>query len=202
MLNFDALIFFMLKKVLITLAVIIVIPLIAALFIKKDYAIERQVTINRSSPEVFDYIRHIKNQDHYSVWNLKDPGMKRQFSGTDGQVGFISAWESNNEEVGAGEQEIVHIDEGRRIDMKLRFKVPFETENDAYMSAEPLEGQQTRVIWGFKGHMPYPFNLMSLFFDMDEAVGSDLEGGLANLRKLLESQQPRMAEATEAPAAL
>jgi hypothetical protein len=34
--------------------------------------------------------------------------------------------------------------------------------------------------------MPYPFNLMGLFMDMEETLGQDLEKGLKNLKRVLE----------------
>ena len=123
-----------LKKILITLGILIAIPLIAALFIKKDYAVEREIIINKPKQEIFDYIRFLKNQDNYSKWAMMDPSMKKTYTGTDGTVGFISAWDSNNKDVGKGEQEITKITEGFRIEFKLRFKLPFEAEDDAYMT--------------------------------------------------------------------
>jgi hypothetical protein len=45
------------KKILIVLAIIIAIPLIIALFVKKDYAVQREVTIDKPKQEVFDYIK-------------------------------------------------------------------------------------------------------------------------------------------------
>src|SRR5690606_7302599 len=99
------------KKILIVLAIIIAIPLIIALFVKKDYAVQREVTIDKPKQEVFDYIKYLKNQDNYSKWNKIDPEMKKSYKGTDGTVGFISRWESNKKEVGWGEQEIKKITE-------------------------------------------------------------------------------------------
>lgn len=174
------------KKILIVLVVIIAIPLIAALFIEKEYAVERQIVINKSSEEVFNYIRYLKNQDNYSVWAQKDPFMKKSYKGTDGMVGFIAAWDSDEEEVGKGEQEIIAIDESNRIDTRLRFKEPFEAEDDAYMITVPADENSTTVKWGFKGAFPYPFNVMKLFMNMDEAIGKDLQGGLENLKEVLE----------------
>ena len=51
------------KKVLIVLAVLIAILLIAALFISKDYAVERQITINKPKAEIFNYVKYLKNQN-------------------------------------------------------------------------------------------------------------------------------------------
>src|SRR6478736_279635 len=95
-----------LKKIAIVLVALIAILLIVALFVKKDFKVEREIVINKPKKEVFDYIRFIKNQDHYSKWAMMDPNMKKTYTGTDGTVGFISAWESENKNVGTGEQEI------------------------------------------------------------------------------------------------
>ena len=49
-------------KILIVLAVIVAIPFIMALFIKKEYHVVREITINKDRQTVFDYIRFLKNQ--------------------------------------------------------------------------------------------------------------------------------------------
>lgn len=177
-----------LKRILIVILILIAIPLITALFVKKDYAVEKEVVINKPKQVVFDYVKMLKNQDNYSVWAMKDPNMKKGYKGTDGTPGFIASWESQNKEVGTGEQEILKITEGERIDFKLRFKVPFEAQDDAYMITEAVGENQTKVKWGFKGAFPYPMNLMNLFMDMDKAVGKDLSEGLNNLKTVVEKQ--------------
>ncbi|TCC96993.1 SRPBCC family protein [Pedobacter hiemivivus] len=175
-----------LKGLLFLVVGIVILALLVALFVKKDYAVEREVTINKPVAVVFDYIKHIKNQDQYSVWNRLDPASKKTYTGTDGTVGFISGWESTNKNVGKGEQEITSITEGDRIDMKLRFKEPFEAEDEAYMATESMGENQTKVKWGFKGRMAYPMNLMLLFMDMEGMLGKDLQGGLDTLKTTLE----------------
>ncbi|TNE54200.1 MAG: polyketide cyclase [Bacteroidetes bacterium] len=177
-----------LKGMLITALVLVAIPLIAALFVKKDYAVEREVIIEKDSKEVFSFIKHLKNQSEYSVWQQRDPNMERTFTGTDGTVGFIASWKSENEEVGSGEQEITKIDEGKRIETELRFKEPFEATDQAYMETEAMEGNKTKVKWGFTGRMNYPMNVMLLFMDMEEMVGGDLQTGLDNLKGLMEKK--------------
>lgn len=174
------------KKILIGLAILIAIPLITALFVKKEYAVEREIIINKPIAEVFDYIKYLKNQNNYSKWATMDPDMKKTYRGTDASVGFVSAWESENEEVGVGEQEIKKIIEGERIDYELRFFEPFEATEAAYMITEMLNENQTKVTWGFNGHMDYPMNLMMLFMDFEEMIGDDLQTGLMQLKTVLE----------------
>jgi len=175
-----------LKKLIFFFIGIIVLLLIAGLFVKKEYAVERAIVINKPKAEVFNYVKFVKNQDNYSVWNKKDPAMKKDYKGNDGQVGFVAAWDSSDKEVGKGEQEIVNIVDGDRIDMKLRFKEPFEAEDNAYMITETVSPNETKVKWGFKGTMNYPMNLMLLFMDMDKELGGALDAGLKDLKTILE----------------
>jgi uncharacterized membrane protein len=175
-----------LKKFLIGLAILIAIALIVALFVKKDYAVEREITINKPKQEVFNYIKLLKNQDNYSKWATMDPNMKKSYRGTDGTVGFVSAWESKIDSVGVGEQEIKKIIEGERVDFELHFIKPFEATEPAFMATEAVSENQTKVKWGFSGHMDYPMNLMMLFMDFEKMIGDDLQTGLNNLKTVLE----------------
>jgi hypothetical protein len=175
-----------LKKIVIVIAILIAIPLVIALFVKKDYTVEREITINKPKTEVFDYIKYLKNQDHYSKWAKMDPAMIKTYRGTDGTVGFVAAWESKKDDVGTGEQEIKKITEGEKIDFELRFIKPFESTSLAYMSTEAISDNQTKVKWSFNGHMKYPMNFMMLFMDFDKMIGDDLQTGLNNLKIELE----------------
>ena len=177
----------MLKKILITVLIIIAIPLVVAVFIKKDYSVEREIIIEKPKQEVFEYVKYLKNQDDYSKWATMDPNMKKTYRGTDGTVGFISAWESENDDVGSGEQEIIKIEEGERIDFELRFIKPFESTSPAFMTTESVAENQTKVKWGFSGHMNYPMNIMMVFMDFEKMIGDDLEIGLSNLKTILEN---------------
>ena len=177
------------KKLLIVLVAVIAIPLVAALFIKKDYAVKREIVVNRPVEEVFGYVKYLKNQDNFSKWAGMDPQMKKTFSGTDGAVGFVSAWASDSSDVGVGEQEIVRIEEGSRIDYELRFMQPFESKSPAYITTERVNEGKTKVSWGFNGNMHYPMNLMFLFMDFEEMIGDDLDLGLANLKEIMETEQ-------------
>ena len=175
-----------LKRIVIALLILIAIPLLIAIFTKKEYAVEREITINKNKTEVFAYIKLLKNQDNFSKWATMDPNMKKEFKGTDGTVGFVSAWDSESDSVGKGEQEILKITEGDRIDFALRFKEPFETNDNAFMSTEAISETQTKVKWGFNGKMPYPMNFILLLMDMEEMLGSDLQIGLDRLKVVLE----------------
>ncbi len=180
--------YLMLKKLLIVIATIIAIPLIVAIFVQDSYEVEREVIINQPNMVVFNYVKLLKNQDNFSKWAQMDPEMTKSYRGTDGEVGFVSAWDSQNPDVGTGEQEIIAIKDGERIDFELRFLKPFEASEPAFMSTESISENQTKIIWGFSGHMDYPMNIMFLFMDFEQIIGDDLQTGLNNLKVILEEQ--------------
>jgi len=101
-----------LKRIFFVLIGIVALVLIAALFVNGDYAVVREVTINKPKSEVFNYVKYVKNQDEFSVWNMRDPNMKKEYRGEDGTVGFVYGWDSDNKDVRKGEQEIKKNSEG------------------------------------------------------------------------------------------
>lgn len=177
------------KKIILGLLSIVMLGLIVALFLPNEYHVEREVTINKPKDTVFNYVKYLKNQNKFSTWARLDPAMKKTFTGTDGTVGATSAWDSTNKNVGKGEQEIIKIVPGERLEYELRFKKPMESTASAYMSTEEVTPTQTKVKWGFDGSSPYPMNLMLAFMDMDQMLGEQLETGLQNLKVIQEGPQ-------------
>lgn len=175
-----------LKIVLFSVLGIIILLLLLAVFVKKDYVVTRSVVIEKPRGLVYNYVKYLKNQDNYSKWAALDPNMKKSFKGTDATVGFVSAWEGNKK-VGKGEQEILALKENERIDYALRFKEPFEDEAHAFISFSQAPYNATNVVWSIDGKMVYPTNLFLLVMNMDKEIGSDLETGLTNLKRLLEN---------------
>lgn len=173
----------MLVNILLGLGALIALLLIVALFVKKQYTIEREITINKSKAEVFGYLKHLKNQDQYSKWVQTDPNMEKDYRGKDGTVGFVYAW-NGNKKAGQGEQEIKSIKEGEKLEVEVRFFRPFAGVAQTPFTTEAISAGQTKVKWGMQGANPYPFNLMHLF--MVDMLGKDLEISLTNLKTILE----------------
>ena len=164
---------------------LIALILIIALFVKKDYALEREIIINKPKQEVFNYIKLLNNQNHFSTYTMMDPNMKQSFSGTDGTLGCIWSWDGNGK-AGKGEQEIKHITEGERIDIEIRFIKPFASTAPVFFSTESISSNQTKVKWGMSGTMNYPMNFMQVFMSMDDMIGKEYKKSLENLKGILE----------------
>ena len=168
------------------LAVVLLIVLLTQIA-PKNYHVNRSIVVNRPIAEVFNYLKFIKNQDEWSPWKKKDPNMKQEHIGTDGDVGFIAKWEGNKD-VGTGEQEIKRIVENETIESELRFFKPWKSQSDAYINVETLSDTETKVTWGFSGINKPPSNIFFLFFNIDKTVGKDFEEGLSDLKVILEAK--------------
>jgi len=163
---------------------LIALLLLTAAILPKTSTLTVSTVIDRPVREVFDYIKHLRNQKYYSVWVMADPDVKLTYTGEDGTVGFISSWSSENKNVGVGSQEITNIVEGQRYDVELRFEKPFKATNQAYTTTEPVGNDQTRVTNVFTAHSAFPMNLMSVL--MKNMLLRDMNQNMANLKKEME----------------
>ena len=171
-----------LKYILFTILGIIVLLLIVALFVPKTFHAEGTAVINKPNAEVFNYVKHIKNQENFGVWFKMDPNIKATEEGTDGTVGYKYKWTSD--EVGNGSQIITGIEENQRITIDL-FLMDSTEPAKSYFTTETVGDNQTKVSWVVDGKTPYPFNLISLCYDMNK----DFQQGVLNLKEVLEAQE-------------
>jgi hypothetical protein len=162
---------------------LIALLLIIALFIPNDYTVSVSTTINKPKQVVFDYTKLVKNQEYYSIWVMQDPNVKMDYQGVDGTVGFKASWDSKDDNVGAGSQQITAISE-ERIDVDLHFERPMKSEAKASTLLEAISENQTKITAEFYGHSSYPMNLMN-FMGAKYITEAETQN-LANLKKILE----------------
>lgn len=175
---------FVLKLGMFLLSLIFLI-LIIALFVKKDFKVERTVSVERDISDVYDYLRYLEHQKEFGVWFKIDPNMESKIKGIDGEENATLHWESNNENVGVGSMKLSSLDENRYIVHELTFKEPMESSLSSSYKLESI-GEETNVKWIIEGSSPWPFNFLLLFMNMDSEMGADLDKSLANLKSTLE----------------
>ncbi|MFI5171496.1 MAG: SRPBCC family protein [Chitinophagales bacterium] len=169
--------------ILLVLVGIVALLLIIAVFMRKDYNIQREIIISAPLQKVFDYLKQLKNQDNFNKWVMVDPDMKRNFKGTDGTVGFIYGW-NGNKRAGEGEQEIKSIEEGKNIKTEIRFVRPFPGIAEANMITESISDQQTKVTWNNASTMKFPMNIM--LSTIEKMLAKDMDASLSSLKNILE----------------
>ncbi len=146
--------------------------------------VEKSITIDNPYQSVFDFIKFTKNQEKFSVWNMKDPTKETTSSGIDGTEGFIYSWNSKDKSVGAGSQKIKKITNGLSIEYELNFEKPMKNTGTSKFILESISTNQTKVTWDFRGPTKFP---MSLFTGIiQKMLGKDISQSLVNLKHLLE----------------
>lgn len=168
-----------LKNVLIAIFALVVIVLLIAAVLPKTFHAGSELIINRRSNEVFDYVKQIKKQGDYDNWSRQDPNIQKEYSGEDGTVGFTYTWKSDK--VGDGKQVITNVVEGKRVEMDLYFNGEGEA-NKSFIEVDSIAHNQSKVTWEINGKIPFPFNIFTLFYDMNE----DFKQGLVNMKANLE----------------
>ncbi len=174
----------MLKKILITIVVLVALLLGYATTRSDTFAVQRSATIKASPDKIYALINDFHRWGEWSPWEKLDPLMKRTFSGTPAGVGTVYEW-NGNDKVGAGRMEITGSAPSNKIDIKLDFIKPFEGHNITEFTLAP-QGDGTQVNWNMHGPAPFITKLMGVFVSMDSMIGKDFETGLANMKAAAE----------------
>ncbi len=175
----------MIKKVFITLAVIVVIFVIVAALQPADYRVTRSASVAAPSGVVFAQVNDLHKWESWSPWEKLDPAMKRVHEGAPAGTGAVYAW-AGNSKVGEGRMTITESRPNELIRMKLEFIKPFASTCTTEFALKP-ESDQTAVTWIMTGKKDFISKAMCLFMSMDKMIGGDFEKGLANLKSLSEA---------------
>jgi hypothetical protein len=170
----------------IIIAILVLIPVTAAAVMSEDYVIETNLDINKSKNEVFGFLKYLRNADQFNKWVMEDPNMQKEFVGTDGEAGFIYRWNSEKKNVGEGEQKIVAIAEGEKIDYEIRFVRPFANTSGSLIVTKQAGEGRTNVSWSFYGKRSFAMRIFHFLFNLKKVLKKDLHMSLVNLKTLLE----------------
>lgn len=174
----------MLNTILIVTGIIFTIILLAAAILPKKTTIVSEITLQQPVTIVFDYLKFMNNQHQYNKWVMADPTAEFKNTGTDGTVGFKLYWNSKNNNVGEGEQEIMEIVDQQKIVHEIRFERPFKGTSTSTMSLNEINEKNTKVSLTFESVSKYPYNLMSAL--MSSVLKKDMGITLNNLKSIFE----------------
>jgi Polyketide cyclase / dehydrase and lipid transport len=159
-----------LVKILLGVAAVIVLvvgglALIVAMQ-PSEFRIERSTTIAAPAPAVFTQVNDFHNWQAWSPWAKLDPAAKNSF--------------------GEGRMTITESRPSELVRIKLEFVKPFAATNTAEFTFKP-EGDRTAVTWSMFGHNNFISRAVFLFVNMDKALGSEFEKGLASMKSAAEA---------------
>jgi Polyketide cyclase / dehydrase and lipid transport len=172
-----------LKWLFIIVIVLIALFLLVAVFLPKEYRVERSIVIERSPETVFWLVADFHNWNKWSPWSPQDQDAEYNFSGPGFGPGAKMDWTGDT--VGVGEITIVKMEKFVSIKNKLTFVEPWEEISDDLWTFEEVP-EGTKVTWTEVGQMGYPlgryFGLM-----MDGVLGEPFETGLSQMKSYAES---------------
>ncbi|HEY8333959.1 MAG TPA: SRPBCC family protein [Tardiphaga sp.] len=175
-------------KIIAVIAVILAVALVAVLALaltKPDtFEVARSAAIKAPPDRIYPLIEDLHRWTAWSPYEVKDPAMKRSYSGSERGKGAAYGWDGNNN-VGAGRMEITDAASPTRIVLRLDFFRPFEGHNTGEFTLHP-QGDMTTVTWSMRGPAPLMSKIMQVFLNMDEMIGKDFAVGLANLKSIVE----------------
>ena len=171
----------LLLKILGALAALVLLLVLVAFFLPRQYRVERSLVINAQPEAVMSQVAVLRAWKSWSAWHQRDPQMKLAYSEQASGVGAWSSWESKNE--GNGKMTIT-----AQTASKLTYRLEFPDYGMQSVGTFELQPQTggIRVVWADAGDLG--MNPMNRWFGLflDKFIGTDFGTGLANLKKLVE----------------
>lgn len=174
----------MLKKIVVALLVLVAALVALVATRPAGFRVERSLVIEESPRLLFDAVADFRKWEAWSPWARLDPAMKTTFGGAPSAVGSTYHW-AGNDEVGEGRMTLTEIHPPLQAKIKLEFLKPWKATNECVFDLY-VEPGGTRVVWIMRGEHDFLGKAMSLFMDLDRAVGPDFERGLAQLKAAAE----------------
>jgi len=187
----------MLKKIAVSLFLVITLAIVAVLSIAATrpptYHVERGQSMAAPPEAVFAVLNDFHRFHEWSPWQKLDPAMKVTFGGPPTGVGSSYAW-VGNADAGEGRMTITAVEPPGSLTQKLEFLKPFKDECLVHFAIAPESGG-SRVTWAIDGNYNFVSKVMCLFVSMDKMMGKDFEAGLASLKQVAEAE-PAQASTT------
>ncbi len=176
----------MLKIILIALGVVVLIGVVIVALQPADFRITRGTTISAPPAAVFAHVNDLHKWEAWSPWEKMDPALKRTYEGAPSGTGAIYQ-RVGNAEVGQGSMTITESQPSERIGIRLEFVKPFTATNAVEFTFQPA-GEQTVVSWTMSGRNNFAAKAAALAMNMDKMLGGQFDEGLANLKRLAETE--------------
>jgi uncharacterized protein YndB with AHSA1/START domain len=174
----------LLFRVLLTLLILLAV---IGLLLPSSARVERSILIDAPAAEIFPHLNSMRAFHAWSPWSDIDPGTEYQFAGPERGTGSRMSWESGNNQVGQGSQEIIDSVPDRRVELQLEFGE--KGDGKATFLLEP-EGAATRVRWQFSTLFGWDLFGRYVGLMLDSMIGASYDKGLKDLKTKVEQAKP------------
>ena len=163
---------------------LIILLLVIALLLPKNYNVEKSTIIKKNIAEVMDKVGNLNFYSQWNPWQQSDTTAKNTISGTPNTAGHKYAWVGKK--VGVGALTLINID-NKHIHFDLEFFKPWNAKaKDNWLFESWGDGNETKVTWQNSGGLSFPVaRLMGPKINKD--LNLQFEQGLKNLKKMCEA---------------
>ncbi|HOP18046.1 MAG TPA: SRPBCC family protein [Gammaproteobacteria bacterium] len=166
-----------------TLLTLLILLAVIGMLLPSSATVERSIVIDAPVAKVFPHLNGMRAFHAWSPWSSIDPDTRYQFDGPEQGVGSRMAWESGNNQVGQGSQEIVASITNERVESDLVFGD--KGNGKAIFLLEP-EGTATRLRWQFKTDFGWDLFGRYVGLMLDSMIGAAYDKGLKTLKATVE----------------
>lgn len=165
------------------LAGLILLLLIIAALMPKNYHVEKTIIIKKNIADVMSKVGNLNSYAQWNPWQQMDPTAKATITGTPQTPGHKYAWEGKK--TGVGSLTINSLDD-KHIHFDLEFLKPWKSRaKDNWLFEVWGDGGETKVTWQNSGDLSWPMaRLMSPMINKN--LNHQFQVGLDNLKKLCE----------------
>ncbi|MBL8863105.1 MAG: SRPBCC family protein [Planctomycetes bacterium] len=173
----------MLKKVLTTIAILILVFVLIGALYPRDFKVVRTVVVNADAAKVHALVGDLKRWDEWTPWKESDPTIVTTFGPITTGVGASQTWTGKD---GDGRLIFTKCDPTTGIACDMAFlDGDRELPSKTWLSYAPAAGG-TQVEWGIEGRMDIPVLGGWLAMFSGSMIGGAFEKGLANLKRKVE----------------
>ncbi len=174
------------KQALVVISALLAVILVVAALQSPHFAVARSMTIAAPDSVVFAQLNDFHRWEKWSPWAKLDPQMQQTYDGAAEGTGAKYAW-AGNSKVGEGRMTITESTPSSLIRIDLEFLKPFVAHNRTEFTLAPSTGGTT-VTWAMTGEKNFISKVLGLVMNMDQAIGTDFERGLTQLKAASEAE--------------
>lgn len=148
--------------------------------------LERSIVVNAPVEKVFMVVNDFGYAKDWSPWLQIDPNAKYVYSENTAGLGANYTWESDNEQVGNGRQEIIESKPNEFVNTRMAFGDMLGEYTAAFKLAPSDEG--VKVTWTLVSKASNGGVMEKFFVDYlsDKVIGPTYEEGLEKLKTFIE----------------
>ena len=174
----------LIKRLLLTVASLIVILAVASFFLPQKQQVERSIEISAPVEKIYPHLADPRLFVEWSPWSSIDPNMETTFTGAASGEGAGMSWQSDQPSVGTGSWVITKAIENESLDVDMDFGD--QGSATSFFRLNP-NGSTTQVTWGFETDAGMNPMMRWMGLLMDKMVGNEYAKGLETLKQKLES---------------